>query len=44
MVQDKSLSFPPDLLRPMYELYLDIATMYLSLMDTNPNHLRSHEP
>ena len=29
VVGDKSLSFPPDLLRPLYELYLDISSLYL---------------
>ena len=33
MVEDKTLSFPPDLLRPMYELYIDIATIYLNNVD-----------
>ena len=41
MVSDKSLSFPGDLLKPIYELYLDISTMYLG--DLNPNNLRSQD-
>lgn len=30
LVSQKDLSFPPDLLKPMYELYLDISNMYVS--------------
>ena len=35
MVQNKELSFPSELLRPMYELYLDISTMYLNEAESN---------
>lgn len=32
LVSQKEMSFPPELLKPMYELYLDISNMYVSRM------------
>lgn len=33
MVSDKTLSFPSELLRPVYELYLDLAAMFVTSAD-----------
>ena len=30
LVANKELTFPPELLRPMYELYLDLSLMYVN--------------
>ena len=29
LVENKTMNFPQDLLKPMYELYCDITTMYI---------------
>ena len=41
IVADKSLSFPRELLRPLYELYLDISSLYLQGADEKHGE---HEP
>jgi len=33
LVANKELAFPPELLRPMYELYLDISAMYVNRLN-----------
>ena len=35
MVANKTLSFPNELLKPMYELYLDLSTMYINRLELN---------
>jgi hypothetical protein len=43
LVANKELTFPPELLKPMYELYLDLSSMYVNRMheQLQSNYLNS---
>lgn len=35
MVANKTLPFPNELLKPLYELFLDLSTMYITKLDNS---------